>query len=276
MKIRRKQFGLSLTEVLTTLVIIVLLGAMSMPAINAFLNSMGSTGSCESMINASLSSARAIAMREQRYAGIRFQQESNTANPLKADQYMIFIIWEEPSKMGDLTIGFRAIEGIKPIKLPQNIGVTDLTTDNPIGVGNEIDSTEKLTDTTTFSIIFSPSGGLVIHEVQVRNRDGEVDSTKNILNLSTDDVFNKKAQVDDDAGVGMFYQDDYFGDSWSPYPNFGLGPEYSRRSFIIYEQDKFKNAYNQVPSKAYTSYLSQLKPVFLNSYSGQIISTGTK
>jgi hypothetical protein len=283
MKIKRKQFGLSLTEVLTSIVIVVLLTAMSMPAINALVNSTSSTGSSEAMISAALSNARAIAMKEQRYAGVRFQVSYNPDNPLRAEQYMIFII-QDPELTGTYGYGFRAVEGLKPVKLPQNIGVMDFTIvkghneQNPVnpGLGNEIHINEaanaddllndpkNLSDIGTFSIIFSPTGNLVIHGVRVRNKDGYSETNTAI---SRDDVFNKAAAVR--SGIGMFFQDDYFGNT-SPWVN--LGPEPSRRQFYIYEQDKFKRAYEQ--GTPYSGYLIQLKPVYINSYTGTIISAG--
>jgi Tfp pilus assembly protein PilE len=282
MKIKRKQFGLSLTEVLTSIVIVVLLAAMSMPAINALVNSTSSTGSSEAMISAALSNARAIAMKEQRYAGVRFQKVYNPDKPNQLDweQYMIFIIWEEPSKMGNLAYGFRAVKGIKPIKLPQNIGVMDFTIvikndpvnpeeihiNDPAYNGDDLlEDPKNLSDIGTFSIIFSPTGNLVIHGVRVRNKDG----LKN--NNSSDDVFNTATNVKN--GIGMFYQDDYFGPPPPPANQYvNLGPEPSRRQFYIYEQDKFKRAYEQ--GTPYSGYLTQLKPVYINSYTGTIISAG--
>lgn len=275
MKTRTRQYGLSLTEILTTLMIIVLLAAMSMPAVNAIFNSLGSAGSCEAMINAALSNARAIAMREQRYAGVRFQNAYNPDNPLGAEQYMIFII-QDPELTGTYGYGFRAVQGMKPIKLPQNIGVMDFTIvignnqNNPVNPNNEIHiddpavnadnllkDPKNLSDIGTFSIIFSPTGNLVVHGVRVWQAS------------SADDVFNTAVNVK--SGIGMFYIDDYYG-ATSPYVN--LGPEPSRRKFYIYEQDKFKSAYEL--SQAYSGYLSSLaaKPIYLNSYTGTIISVG--
>ena len=72
----------------------------------------------ESLVSAALASARAMAAKEQHYAGIRFQQDST------GNQYMIFIL-HDFEKTG-LSPGFRAIEGIKPIKLPENSRVMDL------------------------------------------------------------------------------------------------------------------------------------------------------
>ncbi|MHC4544890.1 MAG: hypothetical protein ACYSYL_10240 [Planctomycetota bacterium] len=176
-----------------------------------------------------------------------------------------------------LAPGFRAVEGMKPIKLPDSIGVMDMRYrpnlltppgDGLIDNDGEISNLDLLRDTTAFSIIFSPSGKLVIHDVQVRNRDGYVDSAGN-TNISGDDIFNKKAQVD--AGIGMFYQDDFFGASWSPYPNLGLGPEPSRRSFVIYDRREFKRAYDI--SRAYSEYLVKLVPdvIYINPYTGTMI-----
>jgi hypothetical protein len=130
-------------------------------------------------------------------------------------------------------------------------------------------SSNVISDTTTFSIIFSPSGKLVIHDVQVRNRDGIPDSSGNLNNPSNDDIFNKKNRVDNN--LAMFYQDDYFNASWSPWVglNLGLGPESSRNTFYIYETKILK----QVPyNNRWTGYLNRLKQVYINPYTGTIIN----
>lgn len=260
MKIKRKQCGLSLTEILTSLVIVVLLAAISMPALRALLNSMSSTGSCEAMISAALSNTRAIAMREQRYAGVRFQMEGsqNTPGwPFNADQYMIFIIHDNQGT--GLANGFRVVNGFKPIRLPDNVRVTDLTLGtNPLQAVDDtvINDNNLFNDISTFSIVFSPQGNLVVHDVRV----------KEISNSG--DVFNTDTNINATSKVGMFYQDSSDG-------RLGLKEEQSRREFIIYEQDKFRNAFNQ--GKAYSGYLIQLQlnPIYLNPYTGAIISTGT-
>jgi hypothetical protein len=224
-------------------------------------------------------------MREQRYAGVRFQKVYNPdkLNQLDWEQYMIFII-------NDPALGayfFRAIEGLKPIKLPPNIGVMDFTIvignnknnpvnpddekhiDNPAYNGDDLlNNPKNLSDIGTFSIIFSPTGNLVVHGVRVRNKDGQTDDS------SSDDVFNTAVNVSKN-GIGMFYQDDYFGPPPPPIKEYvNLGPEPSRRQFYIYEQDKFKRAYES--GQAYTGYLSSLaaNPIYLNSYTGTIISAG--
>jgi prepilin-type N-terminal cleavage/methylation domain-containing protein len=277
---KNKKSGLSLTEVLTSIVIIAILAAISLPAVKAVFHSFSSTGSAEAMVNAALSNARAMAMREQRYVGVRFQKAYNSSNqnPLDAAQYMIFIINDTDAT--GLAYGFRAVEGIEPIKMPDNTGVADLqiildhnptkdplfVTENQILTDNQINSTPQMLDTSTFSIVFSPQGNLVIHGVRVRNINGRTDDS------SRDDVFNTNINVD--KGIGKFYQDDYFETSL---PDFGLGPEPSRRSFVIYEQDKFRKAF--LAGTAFTSYLKPLLdtagPIYINSYNGSIMSTGT-
>jgi hypothetical protein len=184
--------------------------------------------------------------------------------PFNAKQYMIFII-QDPAIMA---YGFRAINGFKPIKLPDNIRVTDLTVSIAAnGTLSNVDSgnVPVFNDISTFSIVFSPQGNLVIHDVQVRNKNGYAGTN----NASLDDIFNTQTNIENPIPIAMFYQDDY------P-TNLGLDKEISRRQFYIYELDKFRNALNQ--NKAYSGYLIQIQltPVYINSYTGTIISTGTK
>ncbi|MFQ6034834.1 MAG: hypothetical protein ACE5NM_03175 [Sedimentisphaerales bacterium] len=254
-----------MTVVIMTIVLLVGLG---LPAVRALLDSFESQSGATSMIGAALASARALAAQNQRYAGIRFQKTNQTPEPLEAAQYMIFIM-QDPDMMA---YGFRAVPGLKPIKLPETIGVMDLRIrtnpnpkyagDVPIDTDSKIEQPSKLQDTTSFSVIFSPSGKLVIHNVRVRNRDGYPDTASN-TDVSSDDVFNKKAQVD--AGLAMFYQDDY--------ADLGLGTEASRSSFVVYEKEKFIRAFNR--KRAWSEYLVKLVPetIYINPYTGTIISS---
>lgn len=286
MQTKLKQHGFTLTEITVVIATIVLLVSLALPAMRAFFNSFESQGSTMSMISAALATGRAIAAKNQRYAGIRFQKADGTPNPLEAPQYMIFIV-HDPDMMA---YGFRAVPGLKPIKLPDSMTVSDLTVvtkrnivnpTNPTEVrlddptlsdtqrDNLIDEDRELTDTTTFSIIFSPSGKLVIHGIRVRNKDGYPDTASN-KSESSDDVFNKKAQVD--AGIGTFYQDDYFSPTGSSYPDLGLGPEQSRSSFVAYDKKKFIQAYKK--RRAWSDYLTKLadQVIYINPYTGTIIS----
>lgn len=269
MRTRSKQSGLTLPEIAVVIATIALLVGFALPAIRALLNSFETQSGAKTLISTALASARAIAAKEQRYAGVRFQQDS------AGNQYMVFIVYEEPSKMGNLTIGFRAVKGFKPVKLPELVSVVDLRYDpdllNPGGDGIVDDDIELnndivLTDTMTFSIVFSPAGKLVIHDVRVRNRDGIYQPDNGNSNkISLDDVFNSVENINN-YGVGMFIQDDY--------PALGLGAESSRNSFvIIYEKDKFEQA--RTMGRGWSDYLAQRVQdrIYVNSYTGTMILT---
>ncbi|MBN2019448.1 MAG: prepilin-type N-terminal cleavage/methylation domain-containing protein [Sedimentisphaerales bacterium] len=265
--------GMTLPEMTVVITIAALMVGLTVPAINMLLNSFESQSGAKSIINAALTSARTIAVKEQRYAGIRFQKryDPNTS-VLNAPQYMIFII-QDPAIM---SYGFRAVDGIQPIKLPDSIGVMDLTIvpqrnipypdnpaqqvriDDPVNGGdNTINDNFEFLDTTTFSIIFSPSGKLVIHGVRVRNKDGQTNDS------SKDDIFNTANNVNN--LISMFYQDDY----WiAPY-DYGFGPEPSRNSFVIYETKTLKQTDKNY---RWSRYLNRLKIAYINSYTGTIVS----
>jgi hypothetical protein len=209
------------------------------------------------MISAALSSGRAIAAKEQHYAGIRFQNKYQQDG--KGCQYMIFIVHDQPNT--DLANGFRAVEGYEPIKLPDSVGIMDLMINKTekIDSDSKIDTPAEVNDTTTFSIIFSPSGKLVIHDVQVRNRDGQSSGT-----ASKDDIFNTLANITNSTEPhGMFLQDDY--------PLDGLDKEPSRNSFIIYDKTVFEKLN---PNSRYDDYLKDLaakEVIYINPYTGTMI-----
>ena len=256
---KSKKSAFSIIELLVVIAIIASLTGLAIPAIRMMQQSYNSTGT-EQMIIAALSSARSIAMSEQRYAGVRFQKAYNPKypdDPLKQDQYMIFIIYEEPRKMGNETNAFRVVEGMKPIKLPENIGIMDMTN---IGSDGEIDDPEKLINATAFSIVFSPAGKLAVREVQTRNKDGDASGTG-----SNDDVFNTLDKVTDVGNpAGLFIQDES--------GVVGLAQESGRNSFVIYDRKTFAEYFDS--GDAYSEYLKNLKEhnsIYINAYTGSII-----
>jgi len=248
MKRKSRQYGLTLTEMTVVVAGIALLAAFGLPAVRALLNSFQSPASTRVMISAVMASARAIAAKEQHYAGIRFQKAYNPddpLNPLNATQYMVFIVHDVEGT--GLASGFRAVEGLKPIKLPDSVGVTDLYTRGVRVVDNSgIDEQDELNDTTTFCVVFSPAGKLVIHEVRVVSRSPD------------DPIFN-----DVPTSGAMFQQDD---------DTFPYWQESSRNGFIIYDRQRFKPAYEQ--GQAYSGYLVRLLPeaIYINPYAGTIIN----
>ncbi len=285
MDARGRQSGLSLTEMAVVVAVMALLAGLTLPAVRMIMESFESGDSAMSMISSALSSARALAARDGHYVGVRFQMAYNYGsadplNPLNASQYMIFIIHDAnaaPYGTG-LANGFRAIEGQKPIKLPDSIGVMDLTlvarvlagsiitfTENPIDTDAEIRSPEQLRDTTTFSIIFSPSGKLLTHEVRVRNRNGR---TNTEATQSLDDVFNTDVQITNPtAHYGLFHQDDY-----PRHGPPGIGPELSRNRFVVYNKVELKSAFEA--GAAWSNCLVRLagEMNYINPHTGTIIA----
>lgn len=272
MNARNRQSGLTLMEQTVVVGCIAVLVVLGLPAVRTFIKSFESEGSTRAMISAALASGRAIAAKEQHYAGIRFQHKYQEDG--KGSQYIIFIV-HDFDKTG-LEPGFRAVEGIEPIRLPDSVGVIDLrirtnhgTThqaaedddDKSINGDSDIDDLYELTDTTTFSIIFSPSGKLMIHPVRVRNRDGKYQPSNPLE--SQDDIFNSPENIKD-HNIGMFIQDDY--------ADRGLGAEPSRNSFIIYDRNIFEKLDE---SRRWSDYLEHLdvtgNRVYINPYTGTMI-----
>jgi prepilin-type N-terminal cleavage/methylation domain-containing protein len=276
---KHKQHGLTLTEMVVVVSIIAVFTVLGLPAIRAFVRSIESGSSARAMISGALASARAIAAKEQHYAGVRFQNKYQQDG--KGCQYMIFIV-QDFDKTG-LANGFRAVEGIEPIKLPDSIGVMDLKvrtnhnpgdspardpTDEPIKE-SYLDDTNPanldtdginiyVTDMTSFSLVFSPTGKLVIHDVRMRNRDGEFQPDNSGSKVSMDDIFNSPVNIDNKAG--MFIQDDY--------AELGLGAESSRSNFVIYDKVDFSRMDDKTDR---FDYLQSLDKIYINPYTGTTI-----
>lgn len=282
---RRKKLGVTLIEMTLVLGTIVLLIGFGIPAVRALVNSFHSESGVASLVNAALSSARAMAVQRQSYVGVRFQttcaETANADEVLKAPQYAVFIIHDPeaaPEGTGYAN-GFRALEGIEPIKLPEAFAVMDLTVVDRTVAGNgsvdiselpmdaSIDAVdesvfaERLRETTAFSIVFSPSGKLIIHEVRVWNRQGRRPSD---ATQSLDEVFNTPAQRANSGVRAMFGQDEVTVGA-------GLGPEYSRTNFVICDRAKLREAYRRgIPWSGCLQSLSARR-VYVSPYTGALL-----
>lgn len=294
----RRTCGLTLIEMTLVVATIALLIGLALPAVRALVHSFQSEAGVRSMVSSALSAARAMAIKHQHYVGVRIQMAydrgaPNPDDPLTAPQYMVFIIHDPGSppdpndsdyldRMGTgYANGFRAIGQLKPVKLPDAFGVMDLTvveralsgnnqvsiSESAAGPGIEIQAdlpafALRLRDLTTFSLVFSPSGKLTVHEVRVWNRHG---SRAGATTPSIDPVFNAATQVVDPGVAAMFYQDDF------P-PETGLGPELSRTNFVVFDRAKLRDAYQRgLPWTDCLQYLAS-KRIYVNPHTGTLKS----
>jgi len=242
----KKIKAMTLTELLVVMSVMVILLAISVPVAKKLSQSLGESTGARSIIAAAMANARAIAIREGHYAGVRFQQDST------GRQYIVLVIHDQPGTR--LANGFRAFEGKKPMALPDDVGViTGDTYTNAL-----LATAPGITGATTFSVVFSPSGKFVIHQVQVRNKDGKTDNTSN------DRVFNTQSNVL--VGMGIFIQDDY--------PLIGLTIEDSVSSFKIYskkEFDKLPVTLRWTGNPGKNDGLAGLDNEFVNPYTGELV-----
>ncbi|UCF43349.1 MAG: hypothetical protein JSV99_12415, partial [Planctomycetota bacterium] len=134
--------------------------------------------------------------------------------------------------------------------------------DEALQAGN-LDDPNYIGDTTSFSVVFSPSGRLVVHEVRVRNRDGDYQPKTKLDSM--DSVFNGYDNIRDN-NIGMFVQDDY--------AKRGLGAEWSRKEFVIYDRDEFKDVLRSKTRWRYAEYLRRLEDskIYINPYTGTLIN----
>ncbi len=239
-----------------------------LPAAKQLFNTLETPSGTKALIGSALASAKAIAAREQNYVGIRFQhawyKDDPDKSPLKTPQYMIFIIFDK-DKTG-LVDGFMAIEGVEPIKLPENIGVMDLFINKTQSINSdgEISNHLQLVDTSTFSLVFSPSGKLLITDVQTRNRHG----ISNDNTGSEDDIFNTENRVRDE--VAMFLQD--ADPTYETANSLDMEPEPSRRGFIIYDRSILRSLPEGQRWDKYLEDLRDRKMIYINPYTGTFIN----
>ena len=177
--------------------VMAILMSIAVPTAKKLMQGFESSTGVRQLINAALSNARAIAVREQTYAGVRFEQKDSIT-------YMVLVLHDpDPSPNGTgYAYGFRVVEGRRPMKLPEDVMV-------PSGT----------------SIIFSPSGKLTIHRIQVYNKDG----IDNSLNTSRDTIFNTSYNVA--SGLAMFVQETF---------PVGLPPN-SSQALLIFTKETFSN-----------------------------------
>jgi len=154
--------GFTLVEMLVVVAIMAIMLAMAVPSIPGMLRS-NKMASAKNTIKSTLGQAQAYAAATQKYAGVRFQQANN------GRQYLVVI-----EHRGDYE--FTAIPNAKPAALPVGIalisGVIDIISNDDLKNDSlrnydPDDPALCMENLNTFSIIFSPTGQLVVKNVEV-------------------------------------------------------------------------------------------------------------
>lgn len=264
---KRRQRGLTLPELLTTLTIMVVVGAVAVPAINSLKEAFRGAGNARVIASTVLQNARAIAMNEGQYAGVRFQRDKT------GRQYAIYIVYMPIGTGGFAefnTMMYKAVEGKEPVPMPEGILLSDMvvrTNDSYLYTESgyklleedDLANEKSLTDITSFSIIFDSSGQLVRKRIRVRNRDKIFRPDEEGRDSSKDKIFSSLANVE--KLTSKFIQDDY--------GELGLGGELSRIQFKIFDV----NEYNKLDSdQKKFEYLDSLPYYSVNQYSGELSS----
>jgi len=271
---KRKNRGFSLVEMLVVVSIIVLMLSLAMPNAAVLIRSQ-KLNSAENMIRSALAQARAHAAVNQRYAGVRF--EFDRTGWQKGRQYLVLI---ENYLLA--TNEFVAVANVKPLIMPDGLGAVSGEVNSTNGNTYLENPTYLINDgninpycmngATTFSIVFSPSGQVVMKNVLVRPRNVD------------DKIINHQERVDiQDNSVyrefkALLYCDGFVkGSTWETIPPFQHDiyympwcvAEYSTSGLYIYETDKMLAVTD--PTLRWTQYVSKLTPMLINSYTGQII-----
>lgn len=261
MKRRRFEAGFTLIEMLVVVSIIAIMISLTVPAINSMVQSQRQT-SAKNLIRSALAQAQAYAVKERKYAGLRFQFD---ADGWETGKQYIVLIEKVP---GVYTNEYRAVENVKPTALPEGMGFISGAVDLwPFNERNDyLDDDETstygwpftLNGATTFSIIFSPSGQLVTKEVEIHERN------------INDTTFGTESDASLQPPIVLLSFDIYWDINTEDY---SIGSpwcqsEDSATSFYIFEKSKMAD----VPAEErYTQYLSSIRPEFISIYTGKLI-----
>jgi len=258
---KKQKAAFTLIEMLVVIGIIALMIAATTPAVLALVKS-NKLSAARNLIRSALVLAQAHAAQSQRYAGVRFQFDRDGWE--KGQQYLVLI---EKAAPGSATYEYNAIPNTKPATLPMGIGVIALNavvaSNSNLSNGNLDDDLDHalggLLNATTFSIIFSPTGQMVVKKVQALARDVD------------DKTFGNQLDVDTIARAGdppspLLYYDNYVpvidSVSWCEY-------EPSTTGFYIYETQLMAEC---EPDFRYDDYVEPaLDPILINAYTGTII-----
>lgn len=253
---RQKQSGFTLVEMLVVISIITLLVALAVPAVSTIQKSHREIAG-RNLIRSQLWLAQAHAASVQKYSGLRFQFDREGA--LNGRQYLVQI---EKAGPGSYYHEYNAVADTRPVGLPQSTCVISLNANYDAALDDNNSSWEGLNGATTFSIIFSPTGQMVIKDVT-------------IYWLGLDDrIFGSEIAVNSSLIPGnppppLLFHDQH----WTGAGAVDNGPlwcedEPSATGFYLAETGVLQGV---DPDRRFTDYVGGLKPELINTYTGQLI-----
>lgn len=207
MKTQQESKGITLMELAVVVGIIALLTAISLPAISMLKKSLGVERTPVRVLSSLLGSARARAVKEQRYAGAHFERTPG------GKQYCIMII-SEPAIPYSLPaidpeqddIPFVAVDGVQPVSLGKETVIASGADVNDLSV----------------DIIYSPSGRLVRKSVMLcsnpaKTNDDIFHNTSGLFKTRIQGKMSDRAvSFCEESGVRVFYINTYTGEIINP------------------------------------------------------------
>jgi len=182
---KRWTIGFTLVEMLVVVAIVGLLTALTVPNVPGMVRSH-KMSAARNLIKSALGQAQAHAAKYQKYAGVRFQFDRDGWE--KGQQYLVLIEHAPTYTSPTGTIysdsqRFVAVANAKPVALSSGIAAISLEVDSfppppssPLRDAYLDDDNSDgylycLNGATTFSIIFSPTGQMVVKDVRIHERD---------------------------------------------------------------------------------------------------------
>ena len=263
--------------------IVVLLATLVMPAFTKMLQS-NRESTAKVMVRTLLARAQAHAVAHQKYAGVRFQFDSEGWEIGR--QYMVLI--EKADVSGNEYV---AVADEKTVALPEGIGVlsadvidrndfnySDLNLDDSDLTANEGDGEIfSLNGAVTLSIVFSPTGQLVIKDVVTMPRQPYFDVDGNYVFDSTinhaDRVFLDSSNVDRallfcDGYIWLNFEDSTSGFNGTYDPQPWLAAKESATGVYLFDVEAMAEV---EPDFRYSQYVQDLEPLLVNRYTGGLI-----
>ncbi|MDY6913530.1 MAG: prepilin-type N-terminal cleavage/methylation domain-containing protein [Planctomycetota bacterium] len=191
--------GFTLIELLTVMGIIVLLAGIALPSVVGLFRA-GADAQAYNLLAAQLTAARALAIQESTYAGVHVQLADPDENPsLEGVCYASIVIYSGSSQFGQAP-------GYIPRRIPGGMAFGELS-NTFVNSSGDYQGLSDIDDFTTFTIVFSPSGSVVVNvaggNVQFNTNDNLFDDTS--PNIALWDATDANDDTEGVSAVTMFH-----------------------------------------------------------------------